>query len=55
MVGVLAVLPTIRVRISLKPTVFSVWFVFEKKENKQKEAGSGQFFTEISYDTTLEW
>ena len=29
---------TIRVRIPLTPTVFSVKFVFEKNENKQKEA-----------------
>ena len=35
--------PTIRVRIPLKPTVFSVKFVFEKNENKQKEAGVGPF------------
>ena len=30
--------PTIRVRIQLTPTVFSVKFVFEKNKNKQKEA-----------------
>ena len=36
--------PTIQVRIPLKPTVFSVKFLFEKKENKQKEAGFGPFF-----------
>ena len=30
-------LPTIRVRIPLKPTVYSVKFVFIKYENKQKE------------------
>ena len=35
---------TIRVRIPLKHIVFSVNFVFEKNENKQKEAGVGQFF-----------
>ena len=35
--------PTIRVRIPLKHTVFSVKFVFEKSENKQKEAGVGPF------------
>ena len=34
---------TIRVRILLKPTAFSVQFVFEKNENKQKEAGIGPF------------
>ena len=34
---------TIRVRIPLTPTVFSVKFVFEKNENKQKEAGVGPF------------
>ena len=28
----------------LTPTVFSVKFVFEKNENKQKEAGVGPFF-----------
>ena len=28
--------PTIRVRIPLKPTVFSVKFVFERNKNKQK-------------------
>ena len=39
---------TIRVRIPLKPTVFSVKFVFEKKENKQKEAGVGPFLITIS-------
>ena len=37
--------PTIRVRISLKPTVFPVKFVFEKKENKQKDAGVGPLKT----------
>ena len=35
---------TIRVRIRLKPTVFSVKFGFEKNENKQKEAGVRPFF-----------
>ena len=35
---------TIRVRISLTPTFFSVQFVFEKNENKQNEAGVGPFF-----------
>ena len=34
---------TIRVRIPLKPTVFSVKFVLEKNENKQKVAGVGPF------------
>ena len=34
---------TIRVQILLKPTGFSVKFVFEKNENKQKEAGVGPF------------
>ena len=33
--------PTIQVRILLKPTVFSAKFVFEKNENKQKEAEVG--------------
>ena len=32
-----------QVRIPLKPTVFSVKFVFEKSENKQKEGGVGSF------------
>ena len=35
--------PTIRVRIPLTSTVFSAKFVFEKNENKQKEAGVGPF------------
>ena len=35
--------PTIRDRNPLKPTVFSVNFVFEKNGNKQKEAGVGPF------------
>ena len=35
---------TIRVQIPLKPTVFSVKFVFEKNENKQTEAGVGPIF-----------
>ena len=35
--------PTIRFRIPLKPTDFSVKFVFEKNENK-KEASVGPFF-----------
>ena len=35
--------PAILVRIALTPTVFSVKFVFEKNENKQKEAGVGPF------------
>ena len=39
--GQRACLPTIRVRISLTSTVFPVTFVFEKNENKQKEAGVG--------------
>ena len=33
----------IRVRILLKPTVFTVKFVFEMNESKQKEAGVGPF------------
>ena len=37
--------PTIRVRILLKPTVFSVKFVLEKSKNKLKDAEVGQFFT----------
>ena len=36
--------PTIRVQILLTSTVFSVKFVFEKTENKQKEAEVGPFF-----------
>ena len=37
--------PTIRVQIPQAFSVFSVIFVFEKKENKQKEAGVGPFKT----------
>ena len=33
--------PTFRIQIPLKPTVFSVKFMFEN-ENKQKEAGVGR-------------
>ena len=33
----------IQVWILLTPTVFSVKFVFEKNENKQKEGGVGPF------------
>ena len=44
MVSVLAFYLTIRVQIPLKPTVFSVKFVFEKNENKQTEAGVGPIF-----------
>ena len=33
--------PTVRVRIPLKSTVFSVEFVLANNENKQKEAGVG--------------
>ena len=33
--------PTMRVRILLKPTFFLQRFVFEKNENKQKEARVG--------------
>ena len=36
--------PMILVRIVLKLTVFSVKFVFEKNENKLKEAGVGPFW-----------
>ena len=42
-VSVIAFTPTIRVRILLTPTVFSVKFVFKMNENKQKEAGVGPF------------
>ena len=35
--------PTFRVRILPKPTVFSVKFVFENNENKQKDAVVGPF------------
>ena len=35
--------PTIRIRILLKSTDFSVKFVFENNKNKQKEAGVGPF------------
>ena len=37
--------PTIRARILLSSTVFSVKFVFEINENNQKEAGDGPFKT----------
>ena len=39
----LASTPTIRVRIALTSTVFSVKFVLEKNENKQKKAGFAHF------------
>ena len=35
--------PTIRVRIPLKTSVYSVKFVLEKNENKQKEVMFGPF------------
>ena len=35
---------TIRVQFPLMSTVFSVKFVFEKNENKEKEGGVGPFF-----------
>ena len=38
----------IRVWIPLKPTVFSVKFVFEKNKNKQKDAGVGPFKKKLS-------
>ena len=41
--------PTIRVRIPLMSTVFFVKFVFEKNENKQKEAGVGQLLYYYPY------
>ena len=34
---------TVQVRIPLKLTIFSVKFVLEKNENKQKEVGVGPF------------
>ena len=37
-----------RVRILLKPEVFSVKFEFEKNENKQKEARVGPFLKHAS-------
>ena len=43
-VSVLAFTPTIRVRIPLTPTVFSVKVVIEKNENKQTVAWEGPFF-----------
>ena len=36
-------IPMIRVRIPLKPTVFSVKIAFENNENKQEEAGVEPF------------
>ena len=38
---------TFRVRIPLKITVFSVKFVFERNENKPKEAGVGPFLKNL--------
>ena len=38
--------PTIRVKILLTPTIFSVKFVFEKNGNKQKEAEVGPLKTQ---------
>ena len=35
--------PIMQVRIPLKPTSFSVKFVYEKNKNKQKEDGDGPF------------
>ena len=35
--------PTIRVRVPLTPTVFSVKFVFEKNKSKQKEVESSGY------------
>ena len=45
---------TIRVHIPPTPTVFSVKFVFEKNENKQKEVGVGPFKNNIKvcFDAT---
>ena len=40
--------PMILVRIVLKLTVFSVKFVFEKNENKLKEAGVGPFWKMVT-------
>ena len=40
-------IPTIRVRFLQKPTVFYVKFVFEKNENKHKEAGVGPFTKKV--------
>ena len=40
--------PMIRVRIPLKPTVFSAKLMFEKNKNKQKEAMVGPFFQKIN-------
>ena len=39
--------PTIQVRILPTSTVFSVKFVFEKNENKQKRPGLAHFFKKI--------
>ena len=41
--------PTIRVQIPLKLRVFSVEFVFDRNENKQKEARVGPFFKKTWY------
>ena len=35
--------PKIQIRIPLQPTAFSVKFVFEKNDNKQRESGVGPF------------
>ena len=44
---------TIRVRILLTPTVFSVKFEFKKKQNEQKEAGIGPFKKQLRVSSSL--
>ena len=40
--------PTIQVGVPLNPSVFTVNFVFEKNENKHKEAEVGPFLKKSS-------
>ena len=47
--------PTIVVQIPLTPTVFSIKFMFEKTENKQKEAGVSPFFKNIVWVLAFPW
>ena len=46
--------PTILVRIPLKPTVFSVPFVLEKNENKEKEAHLKKLLKRSGTDTRVD-
>ena len=46
--------PKIRVRMPLKPTVFSVKFMLEKTKINNKEAGVGPFFKKQVHKVTVE-